>query len=124
MSSFRAWLEANLGRCTRCITLTTLFILVSWVVVAAIERMGRSNTTILAAATLIAVIVSALGIAHLAAFLTRRIQSLHGASREATTIARAPGDCGCRGPRNEANLSTTRKSALHVAPPGAGLISR
>jgi hypothetical protein len=79
-------------------TLTAAVILLSWAVVATLERIG-SNIAPLVAATLIAVMLSTLGIGHVAAFLVRRMQASHRTSgmELATLAAPAPGDCGCRG---------------------------
>jgi len=97
LNSFRASMEAGLGGCARCMTLTAVFLLLSWAGVAALGRM-EANTGLLVAATLIAVMVSTLGMAHAAAYIARRMPAPPGpgGAETAASVASAPRDCGCR----------------------------
>ena len=101
MIRFKATLESKLGRCTRCMRLTALLIVLSWAVLIALMQMERPITTWLIIATLVAVVFSLLGVAHAAAFFARHIQLLMLKPKTdqntvgAAVVGPAQRDCGC-----------------------------
>jgi hypothetical protein len=119
LSALELSLKASLGACARCVTLTGVFIVLSWAGVAVLGRAAHPSIIVLAAATLVAMSLSVLGVAHAAAFLARRVQLQHHVGTVgAAPIARAAGDCGCRGGAGARPGRSADSSEAKTAPRG------
>lgn len=67
-------IEAKLGRCTRCMTTSAVSFVVAWGLVAALARLHPTPGVPLACATVLALLLSGVALAHTLAFTTHRRQ--------------------------------------------------
>jgi hypothetical protein len=95
----------GLGRCPRCMTLSGVLLVSSWLVVALLAQAARLLPFGLIVASAVAVLATVLAVAHLVAWAVRRwfgsalyptAASVPGASAEApATMSTQPRGCGC-----------------------------
>lgn len=92
-------IDAKLGRCRRCMTISAVSFVVAWALVVGLAQLLPAPGVLLAAATVIAVLLSGVALAHTLAYTMYR--RLRGGARPARTLlTEGPPPrrgCGCGG---------------------------
>ena len=89
-------IEAKLGRCTRCMTISAVSFVVAWALVIALTQLHPTPVVLFAAATVVAVLFSGVALAHTLAYAMYRrggVGTAKALSAAGTTPQRR--GCGC-----------------------------
>lgn len=89
-------IEARLGRCTRCMTISAVSFVVAWALVVALAQLHPTPVVLLAAATVVAVLFSGVALAHTLAYAMHRrggVWAARALPAAGTTPQRR--GCGC-----------------------------
>ena len=87
-------IEAKLGRCTRCMTISAVSFIVAWALVVALAQLRPAPVVLLAAATVVAVLFSGVALAHTLAYAMHRRGGV-GAARAMPAAGTTPQRRGC-----------------------------
>lgn len=92
-------IEAKLGRCTRCMNISAVSFVVAWGLVAALARLNPTPGVPLAGATVLALLLSGVALAHTLAYATYRRRRGGAATAKVLPAENVPlqrkRGCGC-----------------------------
>lgn len=95
-SKLQHGIEAKLGRCTRCMTISAVSFVVAWALVITLAQLHPTPVVLLAAATVVAVLFSGVALAHTLAYTMNRrggVATARALPAAGTTPQRR--GCGC-----------------------------